>query len=132
MTTRISGSFPFTAPAEVVFGVLTDPDRTHRWLPDGVHVETAGTNRLKVTIGSEMHEYAVSTAPADLRIQWRAPDDTGVTATAELKDAPAGGSILEAQVELPAQAADEQHVRDLLATTMNRLQLEVSDNFNAG
>jgi uncharacterized protein YndB with AHSA1/START domain len=29
----ISGSFEFTAPAEVVFGVLTDPDRTSRWLP---------------------------------------------------------------------------------------------------
>ncbi len=33
MTTRITGSFPFTAPPEVVFGFLTDPDRTYRWLP---------------------------------------------------------------------------------------------------
>ena len=131
MTTRITGSFPFTAPAEVVFGVLTDPDRTYRWLPEGVHVESAGTDDITVKTGSDTHEYAVKTDPTRLRIEWRAPDDNGLNATAEVHDSPAGGSTVEAEVELPNRA-DEQHARDLLARTMDRLQLEVSDNFNAG
>ena len=132
MTTRITGSFPFTAPAEVVFGVLTDPDRTYRWLPEGVHVESAGTDDITVKTGSDTHEYAVKTDPTRLRIEWRAPDDAGLNATAEVHDSPAGGSTVEAEIELPGPADDEQHARDLLAETMDRLQLDVSDNFNAG
>ena len=132
MTTRITGTFPFTAPAEVVFGVLTDPDRTYRWLSEGVHVESAGPDSIKVKTGSETHEYAVSTDPARLRIEWRAPDDTGLTATAEVHDSPAGGSTVEAEVHLPGPADDEKRANELLTHTMNRLQLEVSDNFNAG
>ncbi|WP_203935308.1 SRPBCC family protein [Virgisporangium ochraceum] len=32
----ISETYDFTAPPEVVFDSLTDPDRAHRWLPSGV------------------------------------------------------------------------------------------------
>ena len=35
----ISETFDFTAPPEVVFNSLTDPDRAHRWLPSGVRAE---------------------------------------------------------------------------------------------
>ena len=132
MTTRITGSFPFTAPAEVVFGVLTDPDRVYRWLPEGVHVETAGPDTITIKTGSDTHEYAVSTDPGRFRIEWRTPNGPGLTATAQVHDSPAGGSTVEAEVDLPGAEAGETHARDVLAATMDRLQLEVSDNFNAG
>ncbi|UQU63606.1 hypothetical protein COUCH_32135 [Couchioplanes caeruleus] len=119
MTTRITGSFPFTAPPEVVFDVLTDPDRTYRWLPEG-------------TTTPQIDEYAVSKDPSRLRVRWARPDGTGLTATAQLHDAPAGGSILDAELVLPETWTDEQRADELLADSMNRLQRDVSDNFNAG
>ncbi|MEV4708892.1 SRPBCC family protein [Actinoplanes sp. NPDC049316] len=119
MTTRITGSFPFTAPAEVVFDVLTDPDRTYRWLPEGMTTEPRS------------HGYAVSKDPAHLSIQWARPDGTGLTATATVRDAPAGGSILDAELELP-DTLTTADANSILADTMTRLQRDVSDNFNAG
>ena len=44
---RVSGSYDFTAPAEVVFGVLTDPDRTSRWLPRGMNTASATGDQVR-------------------------------------------------------------------------------------
>ncbi|MGA5304414.1 hypothetical protein ACPCHT_31190 [Nucisporomicrobium flavum] len=119
MTTRITGSFPFTAPPEVVFGFLTDPDRTYRWLPEG-------------TTTPQIDAYAVSKDPSRLRVQWARPDGTGLTATAQVHDAPAGGSILEAELILPDTWADNERANTLLADSMTRLRSDVTENLNPG
>ena len=127
----ISGTYDFTAPAEVVFGVLTDPDRAPRWLPQGV-TESASTERVRVRVGSQIREYGVEIVPDRLELRWRALDDADLHGAAQVQDAPAGGSVLHAEVAVPGADADDQRVRRLLTETMRHLQRDVSDNFNAG
>ena len=126
----ISGSFEFTAPAEVVFGVLTDPDRTSRWLPGGMTAESADRGRVRVRSGDRVYEYEVKLVPDDLRLSWTALDDSGLAGTARVEDGPAGGSVVHAEVS--GRDPDDEQIRDLLAETMQHLQRDVSDNFNAG
>jgi uncharacterized protein YndB with AHSA1/START domain len=124
----IAESFEFGAPAEVVFGVLTDPDRTTRWLPVGVTAESAGGGRLLVRAGERTTAYEVEVVPGDMRLSWRSSSDDGLHGTAEVRDAPAGGSVVHAEVAVP----DEDRGRELLTETMAHLRRDVSDNFNAG
>jgi uncharacterized protein YndB with AHSA1/START domain len=129
---RISGSYDFTAPAEVVFGVLTDPDRISRWLPRGLNTESADREQVRIRTGEQVLRYGVKVITDHLEVQWHSQDTTGLHGTAQVDDAPAGGSIVRAEVVVPSRLADEQRVRDLLAETMGHLQRDVSDNFNAG
>jgi uncharacterized protein YndB with AHSA1/START domain len=129
---RINGSYRFTAPAEVVFGVLTDPARTSRWLPRGMTSESSRTDLVRVRAGSQVHEYGVQVVPEELQIRWRSQETGGVSGTARVQDEPAGGSVVHAEVVLPGPVADDEQVRSLLAETMQHLQRDVSDNFNAG
>ncbi len=129
---RISGSYDFTAPPEVVFGVLTDPDRTSRWLPRGMNTESADQGRVRVRVGAQVHEYGVQVVPDDFQVRWESLDDSGLTGTARVEDGPAGGSVVHAEVAVPGRPADDEQVQSLLAETMQHLQRDVSDNFNAG
>jgi uncharacterized protein YndB with AHSA1/START domain len=129
---RVSGSYDFTAPAEVVFGVLTDPDRTSRWLPRGMNAESASRDEARIRVGTRVHPYGVKVVTDHRELQWHSLDSTGLHGTAQVDDAPAGGSVVRAEVVVPAGLADDQQVRDLLAETMIHLQRDVSDNFNAG
>jgi uncharacterized protein YndB with AHSA1/START domain len=126
----ISGSFEFTAPAEVVFGVLTDPDRTSRWLPSGMTAESTDAGRVRVRSADHVYEYEVELVPDDLRLSWTALDDSGLAGAARVADGPAGGSVVHAEVS--GREPDDEQIRDLLAETMRHLQRDVSDNFNAG
>ena len=132
MSTSVTGSYRFTAPAEVVFGVLTDPDRTSRWLPRGMNTEPAGADLVRVRLGSRVHEYGVQIVAEQLQVRWRSQDGEGLSGTARVQDEPAGGSVVHAEVVLPGAAADDEQARRLLAETMDHLQRDVSDNFNAG
>ncbi|MGK5682167.1 SRPBCC family protein [Actinoplanes sp. URMC 104] len=132
MPAHISDRSEFNAPAEVVFGVLTDPDRITRWLPRGMRTESVKDQRVRVEAGSRLHEFTVDTDAEELRVRWRSLDVSGLQAVARVQDAPAGGSVLEAEVEAPDGLVDESRLRDLLAETMTHLGRDVSDNFNAG
>ena len=59
-------------------------------------------------------------------------DISGLRGAAHVDDAPAGGSMVHADVTVPGRVADDQQVRNLLAETMRHPQRDVSDNFNAG
>jgi hypothetical protein len=50
--------------------------------------------------------------------------------TARVQDGPAGGSVVHAEVS--GSDPDDEQIHDLLAETMQHLQRDVSDNFNAG
>ena len=130
--TKISGSYPLTGPAEVVFSVLTDPDRVARWLSGVVRVESVSTGRIELRTGDRVDGYRVETSPEDLRVRWRSENGHGGYGTAQVKDAPAGGSVLSVEATLPDSAGDRETVDGLLDEAARGLQSEVSDNFNAG
>ncbi|GIF16368.1 SRPBCC family protein [Actinoplanes teichomyceticus] len=131
-TTGVSGSYGFTGPAEVVFGVLTDPERAPRWLSGAVRVDSAGTEAVKIRTGERVHDYQVEISTEDLQVDWRGSDQRGVYGFARVEDAPAGGSVVHAEITVPASAGDRSAVKGLLDEAMRGLQAEVSDNFNAG
>jgi uncharacterized protein YndB with AHSA1/START domain len=131
-TVRVSGSFDFGAPAEVVFGVLTDPDRTSRWLPRGMNTESANRQEVRVRVGERVHAYGVEVVTDRREVRWRSLDDAGPHGAAQVEDAPAGGSVVHADVEVPERIADDGQVRELLEETMAHLHRDVEDNFNAG
>ncbi|MEU4216417.1 SRPBCC family protein [Actinoplanes sp. NPDC026623] len=132
VTAVISSQHEFNAPAEVVFGVLTDPDRRTRWLPQGMRTESAGLDHVRVRAGGQAHEYDVSSAPDQLRVEWRARGSAGLHGAAWVRDAPAGGCVVHAEVTVPGGHAERQRAEELLAESMGHLQRDVSDNFNAG
>jgi uncharacterized protein YndB with AHSA1/START domain len=132
MSAHISESYDFNAPAEVVFGVLTDPNRITRWLPTGMRAESVEADRVQVAVGSQLHQYAVDVVPDELKLQWRSLDASGLRGTARVEDAPAGGSVVHAEVDSPGTVVDDQRLEELLAETMRHLQRDVSDNFTAG
>ncbi|MDI6099512.1 SRPBCC family protein [Actinoplanes sp. NEAU-A12] len=129
-TTSITGSYGFNAPPEVVFGVLTDPDRAARWLPGPGQVVAASTERVRIADGQRSRDYGVEIAADELRVLWRSLDSGGAHGVARVEDAPGGGSVVHAEVTAPD--GDEKTVTDLLDEAMGGLRSEVSDNFNAG
>jgi uncharacterized protein YndB with AHSA1/START domain len=126
----ISETYDFTAPPEVVFNSLTDPDRAHRWLPSGVRAERPDGRGLRLLTAGPAFD--LETEADDLRVSWRSPEDAGLHADARVVDAPAGGSQVRVEAAVPDGLVDEAQARSVLAETMTRLQREVSDNFNAG
>jgi uncharacterized protein YndB with AHSA1/START domain len=132
MSAHISESYGFNAPAEIVFGVLTDPNRITRWLPTGMRAESVEADRVRVAVGSEVYQYAVDVVGEELTLQWRSLDASGLQGTARVEDAPGGGSVVHADVDSPGAAVDDQRLAELLAETMRHLQRDVSDNFTAG
>jgi uncharacterized protein YndB with AHSA1/START domain len=127
---EINDTFDFTAPPEVVFNSLMDADRTHRWLPSGVHIEWLDGRTVRVTAGSTGRTFAIDAEPDDLSLSWRPEDGRGPHGRVRAEDGPAGGSRLHVTVSVPDHGT--LPARDLLSETMRHLQSDVSDNFNAG
>jgi hypothetical protein len=132
MPAHFSDRYEFDAPAEVVFGVLTDPDRVTRWLPLGMRAEQVKADRVRVEVGARPYDCEVDVLPEQMRLGWRSLDVAGLHGGAHVEDAPAGGSLVFAEVNAPDAVADEARLRDVLAETMRHLRRDVSDNFNAG
>jgi hypothetical protein len=131
-TMTVNGQHEFNAPAEVVFGVLTDPDRTTRWLPLGMSTVSAAVDHVEVRADGQTFPYDVSSVPEQLRVEWCSRDSGGFRGAAWVRDAPAGGCVVYAEVAFPGGAAEGERVAELLAEAMLHLQRDVSDNFNAG
>jgi hypothetical protein len=132
MPVHVSDRYAFDAPAEVVFGVLTDPDRVTRWLPLGMRAERVDADRVRVEVGGRSYECQVDLVPEQMRLGWRSMDVAGLRGGAQVQDAPAGGSFVLVEMNAPVAVADEGHLRDVLAETMRHLRRDVSDNVNAG
>jgi len=128
----INGQHEFNAPAEVVFGVLTDPDRTTRWLPRGMSTVSDAVDHVRVRMDGQIYEYDVSSVPEQLRVEWRSRDSAGLRGAAWVRDAPAGGCVVHAEVVVPGGDAEGEKAQKLLAEGMRHLKRDVSDNFNAG
>jgi hypothetical protein len=128
----VRGDGEFNAPAEVVFGVLTDPDRMTRWLPLGVSAEAVGDGLVRVLANGRDYEFDVSFVVDELRMEWRGRDSGGPRGVAWVQDAPAGGCVVHGEVAVSEGAASRARVEELLGEALLHLQRDVSDNFNAG
>ena len=131
-TTTIGMRHDFNAPPEVVFGVLTDPDRTTRWLPVGMRAESRGTDHVLVRVGPRTHEYDVEIVSDRMEMRWRSLDVSDLHGSVQVRDAPAGGSVVHAEVVLADGDGARGRAEQLLAEALGHLQRDVADNFNAG
>ncbi len=133
----ISDSYSFSAPAEVVFSVMTDPHRAARWMPPDVTIESVGVDHLHIRTGQGVQRYQIAMAPTDLHLRWQALDAPPLHGTVSVVDAPAGSSRLYVVVTVPEggsdrAATDEELIRAFLVKAVRGLGSEVNDNFNPG
>jgi hypothetical protein len=129
---EFSGRYGFHAPSEVVFNNLTDPDRTHRWLPFGVYMERCGPDRVRLVAPHGSAECEVDAAAEDMRLTLRSLEPPNVRGTAVVEDVPAGGSRVHVVVSADGVDLDPESVRDVLDESMRHLCSDVDDNFNTG
>ncbi|GAA1616677.1 SRPBCC family protein [Catellatospora bangladeshensis] len=128
----VSGIYAVAAPAEVVFGTLTDPDRTTRWLPGGAVAEYDGPELVRVRAGDRVLAFRVSTAAEELRMEWSAAAGDGPHGSMRVQDSSVGGSTVEVQLWVAAEGLDLDRVRALVEEGVMHLRRDVEDNFNAG
>jgi hypothetical protein len=96
----ISDTFGFTAPPEVVFNSLMDPERANRWLRLGVRAERVDRG-LRLVTADASAVFDIDTDVDNLYVSWRSPDDQRLHARAHVDDGPAGGSQLHVLVSIP-------------------------------
>lgn len=129
---EIRNTFGLTAPAEVVFDVMTNPDRSMRWLPFDATAEQVGAGEWRLVAGDGSEQYHVSTSTSDLTVEWRAVDAPETSGSARVRDGASGGSEVDIVVRVPELRVDPARMTAVTAELVRRLQLDVSDNFNAG
>jgi uncharacterized protein YndB with AHSA1/START domain len=134
----------FSAPAEVVFNVVTDPDRMPRWLPEQLRVADTGQRCLRVAWTdppgrdgppADAPEYRLVVLPDRLRVEWRPSGPDGWSGYLQVHEAAAGGATAEVCVEPTGQAGESRasdRVPGILSTSMTNLGTEVADNLTAG
>jgi uncharacterized protein YndB with AHSA1/START domain len=122
------------APAEVVFNVVTDPDRLARWLPSQLTVADTGTERLRVSWdgAADAREYRLVVLPERLRVEWRPSGPDGWPGFLQVHDNPAGGATAEACVEPAGQVGGVDRAPEVLDAAMTNLRREVKDSLTAG
>lgn len=131
---RQHASYGFSAPAEVVFNTLTDLKRATRWLPPGATLRRRddGTVAVGWTRSGQRRqaEYRLTMTPADLSVRWCPADGgAGWTGRAAVRDAPAGGSVLDVELGLPGPDPAWTPVADrVVADALRRLDDEVAEN----
>lgn len=134
----------FSAPPEVVFNVVTDPDRLPRWLPEQLRVADTGQRCLRVAWNDppvrdgpppDGPEYRLVVLPERLRVEWRPSGPDGWAGFLQVRQSAAGGSSAEVCVELCGQAVDDPvsgRVPRILDDSLANLRTEVADNLTAG
>jgi uncharacterized protein YndB with AHSA1/START domain len=142
----------FSAPPEVVFNVVTDPDRLPRWLPEQLRVADTGQRCLRVawidgdtradrdTAGqdgaaADGPEYRLMVLPEQLRVEWRPSGPDGWAGYLQVRESPAGGATAEVCVEPTGRAGEDRaakRVPGIVDGSLANLRSEVADNLTAG
>jgi uncharacterized protein YndB with AHSA1/START domain len=128
----------FSAPPEVVFNVVTDPDRLPRWLPSQLRVADTGERCLRVQWTDPptgVPEYRLLVLPDRLRVEWRPNGPDGWSGFIQVRQGPAGGATAEVCVAPTGQPGGNQaadRVPGILETSLANLGSEVADNLTAG
>jgi uncharacterized protein YndB with AHSA1/START domain len=134
----------FSAPPEVVFNVVTDPDRMPRWLPGQLRMADTGQGCLRVAWSDppgaagpapDGPEYRLVVLPERLRVEWRPSGPDGWAGYLQVRQSPAGGATAEVCVEPNGRAGDGVaggRVPGILDGSLASLRSEVADNLTAG
>lgn len=134
----------FSAPPEVVFNVVTDPDRLPRWLPDQLRVADTGRECLLVAWTDpptregppeDGLEYRIVVLPDQWRVEWRPSGPDGWAGFLQVHQSDAGGATAEVCVEPTGQAEGNpasERVPEILDASLASLNGEVADNLTAG
>lgn len=128
----ITDTFGFNAPAEVVYNNLVDPDRTDRWLPAGARVVERTDGRVRLASGTGTYDVEVHTTAADMRLTFRCEAAVRVRGTAQVKDAPGGGSQVDVVVTTDRSGPAPADVRRLVGQAVRLFERDLDDNFTAG
>lgn len=122
------------APPEIVFNVVTDPDRLARWLPTQLRVADTGRECLRVSWdgAADEREYRLVVLPERRRVEWRPSGPHGWAGFLQVHDNPAGGATAEACVEPAGRAGGADQAPGALETAMTNLRREVADSLTAG
>ncbi|HEX5741284.1 MAG TPA: SRPBCC family protein, partial [Pilimelia sp.] len=78
------------APAETVYGVLTDLSRVTRWLPVGMVAEPVTADRIRVRAYGRNTEVRLTRDVHALTVGWSTTGEPRLTAAAEVREAGAG------------------------------------------
>jgi uncharacterized protein YndB with AHSA1/START domain len=134
----------FSAPPEVVFNVVTDPDRLDRWLPGQLRVADTGRRCLRVAWSDppshdgppdDGPEYRLVVLPEHLRVEWRPSGPDGWAGHLQVYESAAGGATAEVRVEPCGRAVDDpvcDRLPRILDESLANLRSEVYDNLTAG
>ncbi len=123
-----SYTYSLSAPPEVVFNSLTDPDRTARWLPAGVSLEMRDAERMVVQVGGHRLELQIHTDMQRMRMTGQLAGRSEVRGGVQVTQAPAGGCNLAVEWD----GLDHSRAHRLVDDAVEQLRRDVSDNFNAG
>src|SRR5215204_3118913 len=116
-TMNFSQAYDFSAPPEVVFNSLVDADRTTRWLPRGVTLETRDADRMVVRAGGQRLELRISTDMPAMRMTGSLAGHDDLHGDLEVRQSPAGGSSLLVEIE----GLDSARVRPLVDDAIHQL-----------
>lgn len=134
----------FSAPPEVVFNLVTDPDRLARWLPEQLRVADTGRECLRVAWNDpptrdgpppDGPEYRLVVLPDQWRVEWRPSGPDGWAGYIQVRQSAAGGASAEVCVEPTGRAQDHpasDRVPGILDASLADLSGEVADNLTAG
>lgn len=128
---KFTETYLVSAPPEVVYNTLTDPDRANRWLPSTVAAEVTGTERMTICADGHVREYQLGRSLHEMRLSWRSLD-ADVHGWARVREAPAGGSALDVEISLSQPGVRPDQVRGVVDEVVRHLRRDVSDNFTAG
>lgn len=123
-----SQDYSFSAPPEVVFNSLVDPDRTARWLPPGVSLQRLDSDRMVMRADGRHLRLQLSIDRQSMRINGQPANGSGSAGSVHVGQSPAGGSTVRVEIE----GVDAGRVQAFVDDAVQRLQSDVSDNFNAG
>lgn len=127
----ITATVDVPAPAEAVYGVLTDPARATRWLPVGMVAEPVTADRIRVRAYGRTTDVRLTRDEDALAVGWTTAGDPRLTAAAEVREAGAGGSEVRIRLGVPGEWSTER-LHGLLDEFARHLRRDVDDNFTAG
>jgi uncharacterized protein YndB with AHSA1/START domain len=130
--TVIRDSFSVPAPPELVFHVLTDPDRISRWLPSSLSAEVLARDIVRISAASGAADFQRSAVPAELRLGWTRLDGAPMDADVRVEDSGGGGCTVDVTVRMAGEPVLEPQVRQLLRNGAERVCSDVEDNLTAG
>jgi Polyketide cyclase / dehydrase and lipid transport len=127
-------SRPMPATTEIVFDTASRVEDLDRWLPDVLHVEPAGANRVHAMVAGRRAEGLFRADRDQLRLEWGAYGTDEYAGWLQVADSGAGAS--EVTLHLSLLGADQPDTATVMhkamAVALDRLAGEVTARSSSG